>query len=341
MTSFFMMGAQEAVGEENQLIQLGKLIRWEFLEKKLKGIHLNDIHSQGGPKGYNKLSMLKAVLLGQWHSLSDRELENSLRVRLDFMVFTGMELGNEFPDASTLCRFRNKLIEKKLLEKLFREINRQLESYGVTIEESRGAVIDATVIQSAAKPRRTIESQPIAEDRKEPEEQEEVSSYRCEEAADPDARWLKKGKRSYFGYKGFIRTTEGKGFIQYIEVTPANVSELKQLGTMTEKMGSKILYGDKGYASEENRQILKGRKIKNRVMYKGARNRPLTKREKLFNRLVSKRRFIVEQAFGTLKRRFRFVRAAYMGIEKVTGQFYLKAICFNLLKGMNLVTSGG
>lgn len=334
MTSFFMMGAQEAVGEKNQLVQLEKTLDWRWVEKKLKGIHLNDINPQGGPKGYNKLAMFKAMLLGQWHSLSDQELENSLRVRLDFMVFTGLELGNDFPDSSTLCRFRNKLMEKKLLEKLFREVNRQLEQSGLAIQKSRGAVVDATIIESAAHPRRTIEVDKVPKDRNESE-----TSYKYQDSADVDARWLKKGKRCYFGYKGFIRTTEGKGFIQHIEVEPANVSELKQLDSLTKKMSSKILYGDKGYACEENNRLLSQRKIKNRVMFKAARNRSLTKKQKLFNRLVSKKRFIVEQAFGTLKRRFQFTRASYFGLEKVKGQFYLKAMCFNLLKAMNLCFS--
>lgn len=331
MTSFFMMGAQEAIGERNQLVQLEKILDWKWIEKKLKGVHVNDINPQGGPKGYNKLSMFKAILLGQWHSLSDQELENSLRVRLDFMVFTGLELGNDFPDSSTLCRFRNKLVEKKLIEKLFREVNRQLERSGLVIKESRGAVVDATIIESAARPRRTIEIEQVSEDRKEQE-----TAYKYQDAADKEARWLKKGKRCYFGYKGFIRTTEGKGFIQHIEVEPANVSELKQLDSLTKKMSSKILYGDKGYACNENDQLLSRRKIRNRIMRKAARNRSLTKSQKLFNRLISKKRFVVEQAFGTLKRRFQFAKASYFGLTKVQGQFYLKAMCFNLLKAMNL-----
>lgn len=334
MTSFFMMGAQEALGEKNQLVQLERILDWKWVEKKLKGIHLNDINPLGGPKGYNKLAMFKAILLGQWHSLSDQELENSLRVRLDFMVFTGLELGSDFPDSSTLCRFRNKLIEKKLIEKLFRDINRQLERSGLAIEKSRGAVIDATIIESAARPRRTIEIDQMPEDR-----EEAGTTYKYHDSADNDARWLKKGKRCYFGYKGFIRTAEGKGFIQHIEVEPAHVSELKQLDSLTRNMSSTILYGDKGYACEENDQLLFQRKIRNRIMRKAARNRPLTKSQKLFNRLISKKRFIVEQAFGTLKRRFQFTKASYFGLAKVQGQFYLKAMCFNLLKAMNLYFS--
>lgn len=50
--------------------------------------------------------MFKAILLGQWHSLSD--------VRIDFIIFTGFELNDDVPDSTTLCKFRNILIHKGL-----------------------------------------------------------------------------------------------------------------------------------------------------------------------------------------------------------------------------------
>jgi len=50
--------------------------------------------------------------------------------------------------------------------------------------------------------------------------------------------------------------------------------------------------------------------------------------------LVSQKRHLVEQAFGTLKRRFQFERASYFTVAKVHGQMTLKAIAFNLLKAV-------
>jgi len=72
-------------------------------------------------------------------------------------------------------------------------------------------------------------------------------------------------------------------------------------------------------------------------MHKETKTKQLTKWEKLKNKLISKRRYIVEQGFGTLKRRFNFNRASSMGLAKVESQFYLKAMCFNLLKASNMV----
>ncbi|MCP4482255.1 MAG: transposase, partial [bacterium] len=106
--------------------------------------------------------------------------------------------------------------------------------------------------------------------------------------------------------------------------------------TILEKK-TKRLYADKGYASLKNREILKSRGIKDGIMHKAARNRPLTAREKLKNKLISSKRFIVEQCFGTLKRRFNYWRSHYITREKVEAEFILKSVCFNLLKAINKV----
>jgi IS5 family transposase len=42
---------------------------------------------------------------------------------------SGFSLGSSLPDHSTICRFRNTLMELDIYEKLFEEINRQIESH--------------------------------------------------------------------------------------------------------------------------------------------------------------------------------------------------------------------
>ena len=70
-------------------------------------------------------------------------------------------------------------------------------------------------------------------------------------------------------------------------------------------------------------------------MRKAHRNRPLTENQTKRNRYLSKTRYVVEQSFGTLHRKFRYARAAYFGLLKVSAQSHLKAICLNLLKAAN------
>ena len=61
-------------------------------------------------------------------------------------------------------------------------------------------------------------------------------------------------------------------------------------------------------------------------MRKAHRNRPLTENQTKRNRYLSKTRYVVEQSFGTLHRKFRYARAAYFGLCKVSAQSHLKPI---------------
>ena len=110
-----------------------------------------------GRPAYPLLSMFKAVLLGQWHSLSDPELEHSLITRIDFNLFCRFD-ELSIPDYSTLCRYRNWLAQDNTLSELLELINRQLTEKGLKVEKASAAVVDATIIQIAgSKQRQAIE----------------------------------------------------------------------------------------------------------------------------------------------------------------------------------------
>ena len=341
MSSFFDCGACAKLGEKNILIKLDKIIDWERLRKHLKHLHKNDITPEnGGQKPYDPLKMLKSLVLGQWYSLSDTDLEESLRVRLDFMVFTGFEMLDDVPDSTTLCRFRNKLISKKLYKELLLEINKQLEETGIKVKEASCAIVDATLISSCNRPRKILN--PIPEDRQEDnvienkDHEKVVVKYEQKESKDPDAKWLKKGNKSYFGYKGFIRTEE-EGFIENVHVTSANVSETKEFKEIIKKTSAKRILADKGYASADNREYLQQCGYRDGIMHKRTKNKQLSHWERIKNKLISAKRFVVEQTFGTLKRRFFFNRASYKSKKKVEYQLCFKAICINLLKSIRKV----
>ena len=62
---------------------------------------------------------------GQWHSLSDPELEHSLITRIDFNLFCRFD-ELSIPDYITLCRYRNWLAQDDTLSELLKLINCQL-----------------------------------------------------------------------------------------------------------------------------------------------------------------------------------------------------------------------
>ena len=319
MKSFFDVGVEHHIDKNGILSKLDKLINWDKIEKIL-----GDVHSDLGRTGYDVVQLLKCLLLQSWHSLSDPGLEEALCVRLDFMVFTGFSIGEKLPDETTFCRFRNKLIAQNKYEKLLSEINRQLEGHNLKVKQASVAIVDATLIEANARPNTVYK-------------EKEADDLEKEQSKDPDARWLKKGKKNYFGYQAFSRCDE-EGYIDKTHVTPANLSEQKYLGHMTEDLKKGVrVQTDKGFFSAENKQNLRDKGLKNGLMYRAYRNKPLTKRMKQFNKMISKTRYRIEQSFGTIKRRFSYRKASYFTTEKVGAQFTLKAICLNLLKACNKI----
>jgi IS5 family transposase len=311
------------------LLKINRLIDWHQLKLVLKKIDRSGL----GPTGYDPLKLLKALLLQAWYSLSDTELEESLQVRMDFLLFT--DLDDNVPDSTTICRFRNLLISRGLLEKALKNINKQLEHKKLKVKPTDGAIVDATIIESAAAPRTTINTVPVAR-----AEESDIASYEASDvqmSADKDARWLKKGNKSYFGYKAYAVVGTEQGYIEKVSVTPANVSECRFFPQAIADVETERMYADKGSSSSKNREHLRERGIKSGIMYAASKNKKLGHWQKTFNKLVSKVRYKVEQAFGTLKRRFCFTRASYFGTEKVLGQCILKAMAFNLLKAVNCV----
>jgi len=327
---FFFLGLEESLGNDNKFVKLNKLVDFENFRKSLKGIYSQDMTRQGRP-AYDCIMMFKLLLLGQWYSLSDRELASSLRLRIDFMYFTGLTPTSKLPDYSTINKYRNLLIEKKRLKKLFKELNSQLESLGLSINTTKGAIIDATLVESAGRPNKYVDS-PV-KDRCEDKSLIPDISY----GKDTSARWIKKGNKSHYGYKIFTSVDGEHGFIQTVHVESAEVYEAHRLEVLLEDVECKHVLADKAYDTAANTELLKQRKINNRILKKALRNKPLTKRQKKRNILISKVRYKVEQCYGTLKRRFNFARASYFSTVKVNAQALLKAMCFNSLKAVNLM----
>jgi len=324
----FLQEGARRLGPDNALLKVAALVDWSRIEAIL---HRHKIRSRLGRAGYDPVVLFRCLLLGQWHGLSDPKLEESLKVRLDFMLFAGLDLHGSVPDETTHCRFRNALVEAGAHDDLLGEICAQLEGHGLKVKSAEAAIIDATLITSAARPNGHVEGAP--EDRK--EEDAEPDPPDVTFSADPDATWIRKGRKSTLGYKGFARCDE-EGFVDKVHVTPANQAESPEFETMIKGANAQRVLADKAYASKANRAVLRGRH-RDGIMRKAARGRPLRASEKRFNKLISKRRFRVEQVFGTAKRLFGLDRARYFGVARTHAQMAMTAIAMNLLKAANKI----
>ena len=74
-------------------------------------------------------------------------------------------------------------------------------------------------------------------------------------------------------------------------------------------------------------------------MHKAHKNRPLTELQKKFNRLISKKRWVVERTFGGMRRWFRTGLARYVGLAKTHTQHLLEAIAYNLYRAPRIIMS--
>ena len=194
------------------LLKLDQVIDWQPIEQYLNRQRTRYLRDHRGRPAYPLLSMFKAVLLGQWHSLSDPELEHSLITRIDFNLFCRFD-ELSIPDYSTLCRYRNWLAQDDTLSELLELINRQLAEKNLKVEKASAAVIDATIIQTAgSKQRQAIEV----------DEEGQVSGQTTP-SKDKDARWTKKNGLYRLGYKQHTRTDE-EGWLEH-EVTHLTVCE--------------------------------------------------------------------------------------------------------------------
>ena len=84
MTTFFQQTAQAMIAKHIDrfpLLKLDQVIDWQPIEQYLNRQKTRYLRDHRGRPAYPLLSMFKAVLLGQWHSLSDPELAHSLITR--------------------------------------------------------------------------------------------------------------------------------------------------------------------------------------------------------------------------------------------------------------------
>lgn len=312
----------------NFLDKVNAIIDWRPIDKVLKkALRRNQIAPGNVP--YPALNMFKILLLQSWYNLSDLETEDALTDRASFSVFASFSLDLAVPDSTTICRFRNSLLDAEVLPKLFKIINDQLIAGNFIIRQ--GAIVDASIVESCRRPRKITDIEYFDETVEDEADLKITVSY----SKDEDARWTIKGNKPYYGYKIHVATDADDGFVLACHATPANVadtSEFEKLVNTIDLPPGAAVSADKGYAAANNRKILQDKGLADQIMYKAVRNHPLSETQKAINKQLSAIRGRVERVFGTLKRNYGFTRTRYLGLAKVELELTLKAIAFNLKK---------
>jgi len=215
------------------LDEIDRLIDWKPLEKVLRQ-KLKCVANAVGNPAYPPLLMFKTLLLQRWCNLSDMAVEEALCDRLSFVRFVGLSLDrDEVPDATTICRFRQSLVERNSLKRLLDKRNHQLERRGLLVRE--GAIVDASVVSSTRHPLKVLDVLP--EDRE--ENSGDAPDVTIRYSDDADAAWLRKGKRAYYGYKIHTATDSRDGFVLGGHTTPANQADTEECVTVLDAVGAR------------------------------------------------------------------------------------------------------
>lgn len=307
------------LGGSGHLDGLSDLVKWYRFEKLLGS------RSAGGAghPAYPSLLLFKMVLLQSLYGFSDVETEAAVIDRLSFRRFCGLSLEDGVPDHTTLCRYRQSLISAGLVDRLFAELDHQLEKAGVVLK--RGTMLDATVIETAA-----ARPPPM------PPEGEAAVGPR-----DPDAGFGKRTGRpgSTYGYKAHVGVDVGSGLIRAVETTGANIPDTVPADLLIRGDEAEVL-ADAAYHTKKRAEDLRAKGIKPRLMRRANKHHPkLPARLKRYNQLIARRRAAVETTFATWKRRMGFTAIRYVGHTKAEAQVTLVAMAYNLRRWVTLAAA--
>ena len=103
----------------------------------------HEVKGPGGRPAWDRVLMLKVLLLQAWYGLSDRQVEYQIEDRLSFRRFLHLKLGDKAPDARTVRSFRTRLGPDGV-EALFGAVAAELRACGLAARA--GTSVSATFV---------------------------------------------------------------------------------------------------------------------------------------------------------------------------------------------------
>lgn len=267
--------------------------------------------SDRGRKPFEARVMFKVLLLQQWFGLSDPEAEEQIHDRRSFQHFLGITADTDIPDETTICRFRTRLVERKLDGAFFAEVHRQLTAHDLRVR--RGKIVDATICEVPRGRRRG-----------------DGTSTR-----DEDAAFTRKGNRTYHGYKAHVATDTRGRFIETCVTSPANHHDSQHFDALVDGTEPAV-FGDSAYVNTERKEAYRQQGKVYGIVERGVRGHPLSGTQRRRNRRKSTVRARGEHPFAELKRRMKF-RLRYRGFRKVEWQVTMACAAYNLKRFVGIL----
>ncbi|MCK4270508.1 MAG: IS5 family transposase [Methanogenium sp.] len=289
------------ISKEDKLGKVDKLIDWECFRPILSPLFSNKT-GLGGRPNFDEILMLKMLLLQQWYSLTDPELERQANDRISFRNF--LNYPPKIPDRSTIWFFRERLVTAQILDQIWDELQRQIEENGITI--TRGVIQDASFITS--DPGHAKKDKPRGE--------------KAQTRRSKDGEWSKKGNKSYFGYKVHTLIDKENLMIWRFTTTSANVHDSR----IDLSIKGETVYRDKGYFG------VKPNASMDKTMKRATRNHPLKEKDKRRNKAISRIRSLVELPYAVIKRTFHGGHVLQTTVERVHAKNLFSCFAHNLFR---------
>lgn len=314
------------------LIAINEMINWELFRPLLNKVFKKTAKGPGGRPAYDYILMFKILILQRLYNLSDEQMEYQINDRLSFMRFLGLNMSSDIPDQNTIWLFRDTLVKSNAIEKLFKKFDTYLDQQGIIA--NKGSIVDASFVEVPRQRNSKDENDSIKKGTV-PEKWEEKPGKLRQK--DIDARWMKKHGATHYGYKNHIKIDRKTKIIRKYKTTDASVHDSQVLEDLLNKHDAHHeLYADSAYSGEPIKQMLKRKKIKNRIHEKGYRGKPLTDKQQEKNRIKSKSRARVEHIFGFLKNIMKGGQSRSIGIERNDGIVGLMNLTYNMCRYIQL-----
>ena len=284
----------------DSLAEIDPLIDWEVFRPIIAEMYNNKTENGGRPNN-DKIVMMKMMILQQCYGLSDPELERQVIDRISFRKFLGFP--DDIPDRCTVWTFRGRLAETGKDREIWDEFQRQLDEKG--LEVKKGVMQDATFITSDPGHKKADEPRgPEAKTRR-----------------DKEGTWIKKGNKSYHGYKLHTKMDLKYQLIRDYETTTASVHD-SQLD-LTKK--GEVNYRDKGYFGAPCKGF-------NATMNRAVRGHPLTIRGKRRNQRITRKRAPCKRPYAVFKTVFNVKHTLLTMIKRVNVKNMFSCFSFDLKK---------
>lgn len=315
------------------LTKINETVNWELFRPALEKARDKGRQSAVGPKGYDVILLFKILILQSLYNLSDDATEFQILDRHSFGRFLGLHISQKVPDATTIWRFREDLVNAGIVEELFSTFDAHLRDNGFMA--MKGQIVDASIV-NVPKQRNSREENARIKEGDIPKDWSENKRRR----KDVDARWTKKGGTSFYGYKNHIAVDVKHKLIRSYAVTDAALHDSNVFEQLLADNTSKDVWADSAYRSEARLERLAQEGFREHIQRKGSRNHPLTQREQEGNRTRSRIRSRIEHIFGVQAQRAGNLLLRTIGIARARTKIGLRNLAYNIDRmGMLLATS--